>query len=523
LKRLRATQTVKRDSLSLARSLTRDERPTAQRWALQRSRLEFAGTMHTRFVRAAALALLCFALLVFSILGCSHVNEPLADIRLPQQQRERNHTRAALGAQLTLPAQQSNLQRETPIQPTTAPATRPLDHNDDDDDDDDDGYFIGLAISGGGSRSANFAAGCMFELQRLGILQRVDYISSVSGGSLTAAYYCLNDDAWNPQSVQEQLTQSFASDVIFEILMPWNVIPQLFTSWDRTDLLANTFRKKLFSRGGRALTFGDLRGDRPRLLINATDLQSGRRFVFCNESFDQLNSDLAAYPIANACAASAAVPVVMHHVTLRDYSTAFKQYVHLIDGGINDNLGIETLIETYYAQVRSAKARGEPDPYPRGAIFIVLDARTEFDAQLSDQADIGLVPGLMAGAGLTSTVLLNRISSATMSKLIIDYAQGSATADALRARIAELERNGYISVYDAEDKRVRVVHLALSGINQIRNVPFQSFGQRLNSIATYFNIDPTEAYNLYKASEILVRERFEPQLREIASELRAGE
>ena len=52
----------------------------------------------------------------------------------------------------------------------------------------------GMALSGGGSRSANFAAACMFQLERFGLLQRVDYISSVSGGSLAGAYYCVSGD-----------------------------------------------------------------------------------------------------------------------------------------------------------------------------------------------------------------------------------------------------------------------------------------------------------------------------------------
>ena len=72
----------------------------------------------------------------------------------------------------------------------------------------------------------------------------------------------------------------------------------------------------LFTRNGRTLTYADLRKDRPHLLINAaTDLQSGRRFVFCNESFDEINSDLSKYPLGYAVAAgAAAVPVLMHSV-----------------------------------------------------------------------------------------------------------------------------------------------------------------------------------------------------------------
>jgi predicted acylesterase/phospholipase RssA len=448
------------------------------------------------------------------VVGCSHANVRLNPANVPVEARRPNATRAALAAHVNLRVERG----QRSIEPTTrSPRPDTIDPN-------DDGYFVGLALSGGGSRSANFSAACMFELQRLGLLRRVDYISSVSGGSLTAAFYCTSDDRrWNPRTAQQRLTYSFASDVIRHLLLPWNAITQMFTSWDRTDLLAESFERELFSRNGTTLTYSHLRADRPRLLINATDLQSGRRFVFCNESFDRINSDLAKYPLARAVAASAAAPVLMHHVTLQDYSTTFDQYVHLIDGGVNDNLGIATLIETYYAHAESARQSGAPDPYPNGAIFVMLDARTQFDAQLSDKADMGLFAGLAAGAGLTSTALLNRVSSATMSDLIVRYCPDDTTAASIREQIKRLEDTGYLDTRDRTGRRVRVVHVALSYVNDVSDLPFTSFSERVNNIATYFNIDPTEAYHLYKAAELLVREKFDEPLREIVNDLdRAG-
>jgi predicted acylesterase/phospholipase RssA len=386
-----------------------------------------------------------------------------------------------------------------------------------------DGYFVGLALSGGGSRSANFSAACMLQLQRLGLLERVDYISSVSGGSLAGAFYCLSDDAtWNPAEVQKRLTHAFATDMIVAALMPWNMVLLSFTSLDRSNFLADTLRRNLFTApDGHVQTFRDLRPDRPHLLINATDLQSGRRFVFCDETFDEINSDLSKYPIASAVAASAAVPVLMHHVTLRDYSTIFKQYRHLIDGGVTDNLGIVTLVETYDAQVRSAQARGVADPYPNGAAFFVIDARTRFDAQLSSKGDVGLLEGLAAGAGLTSTALLNRVSSATLAEIIVRGSPDDMTAAQLRQQIETLEKTGHLTLRDQRGRPVRVVHIALSRLTEISNLPFESFSERVNNIATYFNIDATEAYHLYKAAELLVREQFDPPLREIADALGA--
>jgi predicted acylesterase/phospholipase RssA len=330
--------------------------------------------------RRAGVGWLALGLLVA---GCAPPNRALNPLTLPLEQRAKNHTRASIGAELVpLDARQSS-QR---IRPATRPAEvaqpqsqPPVDH---------DGYFVGLAISGGGSRSANFAAAAMFHLQRLGMLQRVDYISSVSGGSLTAAYYCTHgtgDDGWNPQNVQRKLTYGFANDSLCQTLLPWNTLGLMFTSLDRSDLLAQTFQRVLFTRKGKGLTYADLREDRPRLLVNATDLQSGKPFVFSNESFDEFNSDLSKMPLAYAVAASSAVPVLLHQVTLQDYSTTFNQYRHLIDGGVSDNLGARTLVETFDAHVQQAQSRGEADPYPNGALLIFLDATVPFDAKLSDQ------------------------------------------------------------------------------------------------------------------------------------------
>lgn len=456
--------------------------------------------------------------------GCSEsltsVNARLNSNRVSYLHRSKNHTRAATFVQAAPRHDPDAMRVRAPgeVEPSDAPAAGnpPADVN-------GDGFFVGLAISGGGSRSANFSAACMFQLERLGLLRRVDYISSVSGGSLTAAYYCLaRDKYWNPATVQKRLTHAFATDLILQTFAPWNALTLAFTNWDRSDILADSFTRVLFSRRGRPLTFGDLRGDRPRLLINATDLQSGRRFVFSNEEFDRLNSDLSKYPLANAVAASAAVPVLMHHVTLRDFSTNFRQYRHLIDGGITDNLGVQSLVEAYTAHIETARRSARPDPYPKGAVLIVLDARTQFDARLSDKGDTSFVQGLLTGAGLTSTALLNRASTATLSELVVRNAADDITARELRRQIDDLEKGGSLVLRGRNGKPVRVVHLALSHVEDLSTLPFHSFRERVSTIGTYFNISGTEAFNLYLAAELLVKDRFEAELAEIEADIRDG-
>lgn len=451
--------------------------------------------------------LLAVVLLVAAGCNVTSVNKPLSDEHVPPDARLRNHTRAALSAE---PPSHRLSNPDAPIQPATKPSAHlPFDPY-------NDGYFVGIAISGGGSRSANFSAACMFKLQRLGLLQRADYISSVSGGSITGAYYCITSDQdWNPAIAQKKLTHPFANDMIWTMAMPWNWFGLMFSDWDRSDILASTLQRNLYSRDKKALTFADLRPDRPHLLINATDLQSGKPFVFCNEAFDQINSDLSSYPLANAVAASSAAPVLLHQVTLRDYATTFKQYRHLVDGGVVDNLGVKTLVETYRAQLKSS----DGSAYPRGAVFILLDARTQYDAKISSRGDTSVWESLQFSAGLSSTMLLNRASSATLDEIILDSAPDKAEAATLRKERDQLINDGYVRLETLDQRPVYVLHLALSRVNEVKDLPFKSFTESVNNISTYLNIDPAEAHQLYQAADLLVAERYAQPLKEIADEL----
>jgi predicted acylesterase/phospholipase RssA len=458
-------------------------------------------------------------LLVF-LSGCSYVNVPLNDGTVLLEHRHKNQTLAETFSDI-----QPTEIRSANAPPSTQPMIYPTPSTalaQAAGISDKDGYFVGLAISGGGSRSANFAAACMFQLERIGILQKVDYISSVSGGSLTAAYYCLNHEGWNPRDVQQKLTHQFATDMLVQTALPWITFALAFTDLDRSDLLAKTLRENLFTENGKEKTFADLQPDRPRLLINATDLQSGRRFVFCNQSFDEINSDLSKYPIAYAVAASSSVPVVLHQVTLRDFTTDYKQYHHLIDGGVCDNLGIQTLVETFRAQEEAAANHHLPDPYPHGAVFIVLDARVDYDQDISSESDTGFIQSLTTAAGLTSGLLLNRASEESLNDVVFKNAPDTATAKEIRDSVDELNRTGYVDLNNVGGHHIRVAHLALTQLQSVTDLPFHTFQESINSTSTYFNIDPSRAALLYTAAELLVRDRFEKQLRGILSEMKSN-
>jgi predicted acylesterase/phospholipase RssA len=431
--------------------------------------------------------------LLLAMGGCTYVNKPLNDASVPLEARQHNCTRAGIFADVR-PLASGSKQIVRPAMQADSPAIT-----------DQDGYFVGVAISGGGLRSANFAAACLFQLQRLGLLSKVDYMSGVSGGSITAAYYCVSDSAqWNPGNVQKQLTHPFATDIVTTVIQPWNALALMLTDWDTTDILASSLNRHLFSRDGHTLTFANLREDRPRLLINATDLQSSKRFIFCNEGFDDLNSNLSRYPIAHAVAASGAFPVFMHAKTLRDFSTTYKQYRHFIDGGIMDNLGVESLIEVYSAQNRPASSR--PVPYPNGAILIIIDAGTRYDARLSDKGDIGFWEKVKRSTDLSATALLSRAKSATLAELVLQHSDDTLTAECLRQKKQELEQKGLLEISDRDHRPIRVVHLSLTNVRQLSNLPFPSFSESIDSISTFYNIDQTEAYRLYQAADLLVNE-----------------
>jgi predicted acylesterase/phospholipase RssA len=445
-------------------------------------------------LRPAAIALLLFAA------SCAplYINQPKNDVKLPVEKRIPNSNPQA--ESFLLPVITAEVENQPKAKPVLHAHLSP------------NGYFVGLAISGGGSRSANFAAACMFQLQRIGLLQKVQCISSVSGGSLTAAYYCsCLDSDWNPHTVQEKLSHNFDGQIADDVLYPWNLIGLLNGSVNRSDLLANQFTPILFKHGNHELTFADLRPDRPRLLINATDMQSGRGFLFDNSTFDLINSDLNSYSLAHAVAASSAVPAVLDPISLRDYSTSFKQYNHLVDGGVVDNLGVQTLVNSYAAETLSAT-----NPYPNGAILIVIDAGTPASSKLDSQAVLGGVENLLASLDVSSSILLSRTGSATLSDILIMHSQPDYKASELRALLGQLRREHYVEIRDVGNRPVIIAHLSLAQVAELTTL---NFGTSVNTISTKYDITPTDAYDLYRAADVLFQSRFDARLKPLVDEL----
>lgn len=255
-----------------------------------------------------------------------------------------------------------------------------------------DGVTVVLFFSGGGTRAAAFSYGVLKELsqtmlpgsQPRRLLDDVEVVGAVSGGSFTAAYYCLYHDRIFQDFESRFLKRNVERALALRVLNPiaW---PKLMSPYfGRSDLAAEYYDQHLFD----GAKFGDLAktGGRPYLAINATDMATGEHFVFSGPRFGLIASDINEFPIARAVAASSAVPLALTPMTIKNYAglpgaaqpriiprtaddesqlshreaqvlrilhsyadSKNKPYIHLVDGGLADNLGMQSLIDDIVA------------------------------------------------------------------------------------------------------------------------------------------------------------------------------
>ncbi|SEN64905.1 NTE family protein [Sphingomonas gellani] len=265
--------------------------------------------------------------------------------------------------------------------------------NDADGDDAlDDGEA--LCLSGGGYRAMLFHLGVLWRLEQAGVLARVKRVSSVSGGSITAARLALVWGEVRPGSpgaldrlvdrvvgpVRALAGRTLDADAIVGgILLPGSI----------GDRVAAAYRKALFGDA----TLQDL-PDAPRFVINATNVQSGVLWRFSKPYMGDyrvgrvMNPDLS---LATAVAASSAFPPVLSPIEIDLPAGAvapdpkadlqrepFTTRVVLADGGVYDNMGLETAWKHYrtlYVSDGGARMRAEEEPkrdWPRHA-YRVLD------------------------------------------------------------------------------------------------------------------------------------------------------
>lgn len=226
---------------------------------------------------------------------------------------------------------------------------------------------IGLALSGGGMRAAIFHLGLLGRLASDDLLGQVTFVSTVSGGSLgTGLVYSLSGKRW-PAS------QEFLG----------TVAPRARRLMTRTDLQVDAIlrlpRRPQHLLYGRAKVLAEsieklwgVEGlvnelpDEPRWVINATAYESGKNWRFMRKRMGDYtlnHTPEPAFPLASAMAASAAFPILIGPLVLRTKAFAWSRFtgesrhatlpiesrvpsVHLWDGGVYDNLGVEPLFKS---------------------------------------------------------------------------------------------------------------------------------------------------------------------------------
>lgn len=237
-----------------------------------------------------------------------------------------------------------------------------------------------LCLSGGGYRAMVFHVGVLWRLNQARYLPRLARISSVSGGSITAGVLALH---WKDLAFDAGFAKAFPEQVVGPIrdlagrtLDAKSILGGLLLPGSIGEKVAAAYDRHLF----HGATLQDL-PDTPRFVINATNVQSGALWRFSKPFMADYRVgrvDGPTLPLALAVAASSAFPPVLSPVELElepgqvraqpgnDLCRApYTTHVVLTDGGVYDNMGLETVWKRYQTVlVSDAGGKTQPEDEP---------------------------------------------------------------------------------------------------------------------------------------------------------------
>lgn len=225
---------------------------------------------------------------------------------------------------------------------------------------------IGITLSGGGVRATVFHLGVLARLANTNLWKDLEHISTVSGGSLCIAL--VFEKAGKNWPTNEQFVKKCVPD-IFEILTTFDLEKAYI--WD-------IFLKPWRLLQGRAHLIGMLIREhwginsvvsemplRPRWTINSTCYETGKNWRFSAKRMGGYLAHYVSQPnnfyLADAVASSAAVPGMIGPLKISTKRYLWKRFeggtlskdtnpiaktITLWDGGVYDNLGVETLYKT---------------------------------------------------------------------------------------------------------------------------------------------------------------------------------
>ena len=319
-----------------------------------------------------------------------------------------------------------------------------------------DSILLILSFSGGGTRAASLAYGVLQALNETivtiegkskSLLDEVDIITSVSGGSYTAAYYGLFGKQIFKDYESRFLKRNFQSDLYQLILNPINWPALGSSDFDRSDLIAQYLNKYLFEGS----TIGDMRrADTPFIMINASETGFATQIAFEQRQFDMFCLDVSSIPVGVAVMASSAVPLAFTPITFKNQTEKCKNtlprwarraleegdrnsrkfylagkyemfknaenfpYIHLYDGGLTDNLGLRSIINVVERQGgawNALKIMGHENV--RKAVVIVVDAKSSSAIDASRNKQIKLKDALNSALNVS----INSLSFETISMM----------------------------------------------------------------------------------------------------------
>ena len=381
-----------------------------------------------------------------------------------------------------------------------------------------------VTFSGGGSRAASLGYGVLEQFQQVTIrptergdtlLQNIDVVYGVSGGSVLAAYLALEGQETIPKFKEFFLKKDFQKKVINEVFSLSNVPRLTSPQFGRSDLLQEQLNLALY----HGKTFADLARKRkgPFAVINATDMTAGQKVSFTQDFFDWLCVDLNDIEIARAVAASSAVPLIFSPITLNNhagfchaeskkaflmqtqpgnrlllnnfnamqkrlarYQDSVEQpYLHLVDGGLTDNLGLASLLDMsnllsvrkLYAELRKSALRH--------VVVVSVNAQNERTSHIDKSAD---VPGVR---DVVDTVINVPIDKATEST--VQYSQKFANQ------------------WNAYAKRQREAKIKVYFVNvSLKDLPEGQLKKDVLNIGTSFYLPESDVDKLREAAKILL-------------------
>jgi NTE family protein len=394
--------------------------------------------------------------------------------------------------------------------------------------------LVMLAFSGGGKRSSAFGYGVLRGLRdfyvpidgrQARLLDMVDMMASVSGGTFPAAYYALYRDKIFTDFDKDFLSQDIESYIYGTYLLPWNLGWAFATDYGTNDRMAEIYDKLMF----HGATYADLiRAGRPLLSIDATDVDHGVTFPFLQDQFDLICADLTSYPVARAVAASNGFPVIFTPITLKSFRqqcgsrvpgwvSAYAEqdelsrvhhkvesarlyldgdktkYVHLMDGGISDNLAMRSMVNIILVLTGETSVGARVDlSHIRRIVMISADGQAANDAATAREQHLS---GLGQIFGAVSGTQIDRYNFETMLL-------ARSALDDLRdtVRKQRCDRGATIDSRPCDDVQSYFIHLSLAGVAD------QATRERLQKIPTGLTLKPEDVAALVAAGEQQVRD-----------------